>query len=789
MEKKTLVILESPGKIKTVEKYLGPEYKVCASYGHIMDLDKKTLSIDIENNYKPNYIISEDKHQVVRSLRYIAKNCKEVIIASDMDREGEKIGADVATILKLKNPKRLVFHEITKSSMKHAIENPSTINYDMVYAQQARRLLDRLVGYKISPVLWKYTRGGTSAGRVQSVVVRVIVDKENDINNSISNPYFKTTAKFKFKKTTFNSVLNQSNRDKNKSSIYHFKSYKKALKFIKKINQNTVFKVVDVFEKQIERKAPAPFTTSTLQQDASTKLRFNVKRTMMTAQKLYEAGLITYMRTDSVNMSKDAMGQCSKYIIDKYGQKYSQPKNITKKSKGAQEAHECIRPTKISLVSASQKMKNNNDAQKLYQLIWKRTVASQMSNAIINLQTILIDALNKVSEEDNRDEPVLPKRTNFQAILETIIFDGYLILYNNKEDKEDVEKGKIKIKKDNEVEMKEIKISEEYTKPPLRYNEAGLVRFLEKKGIGRPSTYASIISKIVDRKYVVFKDIEGVKKESKIILLNNKYKLKESKKEITIGKEKNKLTPTEQGITISQFLIKNFGPIMEIDYTAKFEKFLDKIAQGKAKWATVLDNYYKMFSPMVVKLMEDAKHLTNLNQTDTLVGKHPDSGLEIYSGNGKYGPYVKILKNDKWKYVAVKDKGKMTLEKAVKLLEFPICLGKIGKDKVYLHQGKFGYYLKKGKDNMFIKDKKIDLNDIDLDYAKKLYESGDPYSLKSFNVKGKKINLKKGPYGLYLQIVSKKNKTNISINNLTEDDIDLEKVLEILAKKYGTIKV
>ena len=513
MSGKILVIVESPGKIKKIGEYLGSDYIVKASYGHFLDLDPKELSIDVNDNFKPNYVITNDKRRTVAELQSLARECEEVIIASDEDREGEKIGADLATVLKLKDPKRIVFHEITKKAIMDAINNPSTINYNMVYAQQARRLLDRLVGYKISPILWASMNGAKSAGRVQSIVVKIISTREEEVAKSISEPYFKTVGSFSIKKNKTNANLCLSKS----KALYKFDSYENKT-WIEKIGENTTFSIKKIDEKESTRNPAPPFITSTLQQDASSKLRFNVKRTMDAAQKLYEAGHITYMRTDSTNLSEDARKKAKEYIVENYGEKYSRSMNYTKNSKNAQEAHEAIRPTKLD-VKAITKM--SPDCIRLYDLIWKRTIASQMAPAIINTLHLSIDATNY---PDNKS--ILPKKTYFKTAIENILFDGYLIIYNDKIEIEGVDDNtedenvsnsskKVKLKVGDKVKFKNMAISEEYTKPPLRYNEAGLIRYLEKNGIGRPSTYASIISKVIDRDYVNVRNVEGVKKEIK----------------------------------------------------------------------------------------------------------------------------------------------------------------------------------------------------------------------------------------------------------------------------------
>ncbi len=780
---KILVIVESPGKIKKIEEYLNSlkngSYIVKASYGHCRDLNSKELSIDVDNNFEPNYNIIPGKERVVRELRGLVKDCSKVILAADEDREGEMIAASLKDLLKLKEYDRIVFHEITKTAIKHAIENPTTINYNMVYAQQARRLLDRLVGYKISPILWKKMQGQLSAGRVQSVVVKIIVDKENEIKDSVSNPYFKTTANFDYKKTKFKGTL-QDGKD-----LYRFNNKEDAETFLKDIKEDDEFTVDDVSVKDSIRKPSAPFTTSTMQQDSSTKLHFNVKRTMDAAQKLYEAGMITYMRTDSTNLSEQARNECKDYIIKTYGKEYSNPKNYNKKSKGAQEAHEAIRPTKVTVESTEGKL--SSDCEKLYKLIRNRTLASQMANAVIEVQTLDIDLISPSKKSK------LPKGSFFVSTLENVKFPGFLILYNNSKDTEtDSESkeadGKLSIKKGKKVKYKNVYVNEEYSKLPYRFNEAGLVKHLEKNGIGRPSTYASIISKIIDRNYVKIKNVEGFRKDSvQMVITKKKKEIKFSSqtKEIVIGKENKKICPTPMGETVNKFMNENFDPIMQVDFTAKFEKYLDKIASGKAKWFNVLDKFYQMFSPIVEQLNQDIGHIDNLSSTDKMIGKNKD-GNEIYQGEGKYGPYVKIMEGDKWKYAPLKSSDEISVEDAIKLLQFPILLGKYDKANVFLHKGQYGLYLKYSSNTISIKDDTKNESNIDIDYAKGLIESGDPYSLKSFKLKNKVINIKKGPYGYYAQISTKgkKKKKNISLpQEIEPDELTLEKLLTTIGVK------
>ena len=778
---KTLVLLESPGKIKKIQDYLGSDYIVKASFGHVQDLDKSTLSVDIQNNFEPNYIITQDKKKVVKELQALAKDCKQVILAADGDREGEAIAWSLSKVLKLQNPKRIIFHEITKTSILKALENPTIINMNVVYAQQTRRILDRIVGYLISPILWKYlTHGAKSAGRVQSVVVKIIIDKENEITKSISQPYFKTTGEFEFGNEN---VIKINSSLQTGTKLYQFNSESDAKLFLEQISKKTEFKVVSVDNKKSIRKPSPPFITSSLQQEASTKLRFSVKKTMEIAQKLYEQGLITYMRSDSPNISKEAVDEAIKYIINTYGKEYSDPKNYQSKNTSSQDAHECIRPTHINQPEPEN---INDDLKKLYTLIWKRTIASQMSNALINIQTILIDATNSKDSIIKFNNV----QTYFTSNLENVEFAGYLIVYDNTPEDEEKISGKLQIKAKDKVLMNKIKISEEYTKPPLRYNEAALVRFMEKNGIGRPSTFASSISKVIDRNYVEIKNIDGIKKQSKQIELNSKYNIKENTKEVSIGKEQKKLVPTSMGNQTNDFMVKHFNPIMDIEFTANFETYLDKIAEGNANWVTVLRIFYDMFNPIVEKLNAEAKNIkqTGGNVADKLLGKNSED-MEIYTGTGKFGPYVKIKEaDDKMRYAKLTDSSvdKVTLEEAISLLEWPKSLGKKGNAIVTLNKGQYGLYIKCSGKNYSIKDT-VDPNNINLKFAEDLIQAGDPYALKTFKVKDKVINIKCGEFGNYLQIISKTRKQNIPIpKKISIENITIDQVLQIIANKNGT---
>jgi DNA topoisomerase-1 len=770
---KTLVIVESPGKISKISQYLGSDYIVKASFGHVQDLDKETLSIEVDNNFNPLYKISQDKTKVVKELRGLAKECSDIIIASDGDREGEAIAFSLANVLGLKEPKRIVFNEITKSAITKAVQNPTKINYDMVHAQQARRLLDRLVGYMISPVLWKYlvfNGSAQSAGRVQSVVVRIIIDKENEINKSISEPYYKTIVEYAL----------ADNLKLNGTLKYEFKSEDEAKEYLGKITKKTVFKVVSVKNNLSIRKPSAPFITSSLQQEASTKLHFSVKKTMDVAQKLYEGGHITYMRSDSPNMSKDAIDQAKKYIVETWGKEYSDSKNYESKNNSSQDAHECIRPTHLETPDPD----IEGDQMRLYSLIWKRSIASQMSNAKVNVQTILSDAMNS-------NKPIIS--SNYTSTLENVEFPGYMIVYDNSEttnSEEEPIKGKVEIKENDILSMNRLKVSMEYTKPPLRYNEASLVRYMEKNGIGRPSTYASIISKVIERNYVEIKNVDGVKKESKQFELNNSFKLKESVKELFIGKEQKKLVPMPVGNLVNDFMMKHFDTIMDIDFTANLEGFLDKIAEGKANWVTVLRNFYDMFHPIVDKLNSEAKVKKQAigSSTDKLLGENKD-GNEVYAGLGKYGAYVKVIEDKKPRYSPLKEISldDVTLNDAIALLEYPQTLGKIGNMIVTLNKGPYGLYIKCSGKNYSIKEG----DEITLEMARELIESGgDKYALKTFKVKDKVINVKKGDSNYYLQIVSGAKKQNIPIPpKINAENITIDEVLKIIADKNGSKKM
>jgi len=799
-----LIVVESPGKIEKISKMLGDEYKVVASFGHIQDLDPKTLSIDVNNNYEPHYIIPPDKMKVVQNIRYNNSQCNEVIIASDLDREGEMIGYSIMDVLKLVEPKRIVFNEITKKAILAALENPGKINMEMVYAQQTRRLLDRLVGYKISPLLWrnldlksielsdktKNTKGGLSAGRVQSVVVRIIIDLENEIMKYQSNPYFKASANF-----TYNSIDIPSLLTLNKT-IYRIENKEKDMDILKIVselkNKTTQAIVTNVTNNETFKSPPPPHITSSLMQEASTRPGMSSKKTMDVAQKLYEAGHITYMRTDSTVLSAEAVGSCKKYIEKVYGENYYMYRPHKTKSKDAQEAHEAIRPTKIDTIEVSDM---NEDAKRLYALIWKRTVASLMASAKINTQMIEIDI--------QKEESLLGD-LRFTSNFETIIFDGYLIL-SGKEKKEEesdenIISGNVDIKKDSVVIFDKMDISEEYTKPPLRYNEAGLIKYLKKMGIGRPSTYASIISKIVERNYVCIQNIEGVKKEvvvlsltksspkainkSQINDLTESFTTKEKTKSIVIGKENMKIIPTPMGNEVNNFMMKHFEPIMDIKFTADMEKMLDKVASGKAKWYNVLDIYYKLFSPMVEELERTTVLIKNIKGEDKMIGMHPTLNLPIFLTKAKYGMCIKITENDTTRFASIDDTKPedITLEKALGFLEYPKHLGKIGSSIVTLNKGKYGLYFKIGTKIIGIKE-----GEPTLEHAKEL--ANNSHDSNTFKIKNKTVVLKNGQYGYYLSIShGTKKPTNIPVPKKIDINTITGKIVSSIIDNYEKYK-
>ena len=669
---KNLVIVESPAKAKTIQKYLGKDFEVKSSFGHIRDLPKKGMGIDLKT-FTPDYEVSADKKKLVTELKAAVKKAEIVWLASDEDREGEAIAWHLAQELKLKeeNTKRIVFHEITKNAILKAIENPRKIDQNLVNAQQARRVLDRIVGFEMSPVLWKKVKTGLSAGRVQSVAVRLVVEREQEIRN------FKPTSTYKVEGTFVNAEKQEIAAKLKKD----FAQEKEAEAFLEK-SQNTEFKVLNVEKKPGTRSASAPFTTSTLQQEASNRLGYNVTSTMRIAQRLYEEGYITYMRTDSVNLSQDAISAAKDFIEKEFGAEYSSPRNYTTKSASAQEAHEAIRPTDFGV-------KTIGDAQlnKLYQLIYKRTLASQMANAKIEKTVIEIG------------NSALP--SHFEAQGEVIVFDGFLKVYGitktEEDDEENNEKLLPKVNVGDILSYKKITATEKFTKPAARYTEAALVRKLEELGIGRPSTYAPTIQTIQNREYVDKREI--LPQEREIVKLSlGKSGLKKEVLTEKFGGDKNKFVPTDIGEVVNEFLINNFNEILDYGFTAKVEQDFDDIANGSEKWKETLKHFYDNFHPKIEDVEEHAERATG----ERLLGVDPKSGKNVYARMGRYGAMIQIGENDdeeKPTYASLlptQNINTISFEEALELFKIPFDLNEFQGKPVSVGVGRFGPYVKWG---------------------------------------------------------------------------------------------
>ncbi len=672
---KNLVIVESPAKAKTIEKFLGADYQVESSYGHIADLPSKEIGVDVENGFKPRYEVSPDKKALVTKLRGLAKKADMVWLASDEDREGEAISWHLSEELKLdKNKtKRIVFHEITKSAILKAIDNPRGINYDLVNAQQARRVLDRLVGYELSPVLWRKVKGGLSAGRVQSVSVRLIVEREREIQNFKAVASYSVTAEF----------TNEAGKSFKAKLPKNFSTKKEAVDFLEK-NSSTIYKVSDLETKPTKKSPAPPFTTSTLQQEAARKLYLPVGITMQIAQRLYEAGLITYMRTDSVNLSKDAMEAAKAEISSSYGKEFSKPRTFTNKSKGAQEAHEAIRPTDMSRHTVN----IERDQARLYDLIWKRTLASQMSDAELERTNVRIEA-------NNHNEL-------FSATGEVLLFEGFLKVYlEGHDDDEEEQEGMLPALKVNEkLQNKYISATERYTRAASRYTEASLVKKLEELGIGRPSTYAPTISTIISRNYVEKGNLDGQERNYTQLTLSS-GKIEEKLLKENTGSDKGKLVPTDIGTIVTDFLVKNFGSILDYNFTAKVEQDFDEIADGNVNWSVMMKEFYDKFHPNVKEVEANAERESG----ERILGKDPKSGKQVSVRLGKFGPMAQIGEADdeEKQFASLRPEqniGNIALEEALNLFLLPKNLGTYKKEEVEINNGRFGPYVRFGK--MFI---------------------------------------------------------------------------------------
>ncbi len=666
---KNLIIVESPAKAKTIEKFLGKDYKVMSSFGHIRDLRKKNFSIDIENNYMPVYEIPTEKKDLVKQLKSAAAEADMVWLASDEDREGEAIAWHLYEVLGLKPEatKRIVFHEITKPAILNAIENPRDIDINLVNAQQARRVLDRIVGFELSPVLWKKIKPALSAGRVQSVAVRLICERENEIKNFVSEPYFKVNALFNLQNAhaKFKAELNR--RIENDSEAHQ----------LLKDCASASFVVEDVSVKPAHRSPAPPFTTSTLQQEASRKLGFTVSQTMMVAQKLYEAGLITYMRTDSLNLSNLAISDIAQSIKSDFGENYVKVRKYHTKSKGAQEAHEAIRPTYIQ----NKDIEGTAQEKRLYSLIWKRTIASQMADAELEKTTVDISISNR--------------KDRFVAQGEIVKFDGFLNVYHI--ESEDDEVGILPaINKGDALEREEITATQRFTQAPSRYSEASLVKKMEELGIGRPSTYAPTISTIQGREYVEKGEKEGVKRAYKIYtLVDNKITEKESKE--SIGSEKGRLIPTDTGMVVNEFLTEYFPDILDYNFTAHIEEKFDDIADGKLTWNKEIDGFYQEFHPQIEKI---SKLRMEHKIGERMLGVDPKTGKPVSVKIGRFGPVVQLgdSTNDEKPMFAsllkTQSVSTISLEEALKLFELPRTIGEYEGKEMVAAIGKFGPYIR-----------------------------------------------------------------------------------------------
>lgn len=669
---KNLVIVESPAKAKTIEKFLGSDFQVESSYGHIADLPSKEIGVDVENGFKPRYEVSPDKKALVSKLKTLSKNAEMVWLASDEDREGEAISWHLAEELKLdKNKtKRIVFHEITKSAILKAIDNPREINYDLVNAQQARRVLDRLVGYELSPVLWRKIRSGLSAGRVQSVAVRLIVEREREIQDFKPVATYSVVAEF----------TNESGKSFKARLPKNFNTKKEAEDFLQK-NIGSIYKVSDLETKPTKKSPAAPFTTSTLQQEAARKLYLPVGITMQLAQRLYEAGLITYMRTDSVNLSGEAMNAAADEITKSYGKEFSKPRNFLTKSKGAQEAHEAIRPTDMSRHSVNVE----RDQARLYDLIWKRTLASQMSDAELERTNVKIQANNH--------------QELFTATGEVLLFEGFLKVYLEGHDDEDEEQEGMlpAMKVGEQLQNQYITATERYSRAAARYTEASLVKKLEELGIGRPSTYAPTISTIINRNYVEKGNLEG-QERNYIQLTLESGKLAEKTLTENTGSDKGKLVPTDIGTIVTDFLVKNFENILDYNFTAKVEQDFDEIAEGNVNWAKMMQEFYAHFHPNVKEVEANAERESG----ERILGKDPKTGKPVSVRLGKFGPMAQIGEpDDESKLFASlrqdQNIGNITLEEALNLFLLPKNLGSYKGEEVEVSNGRFGPYVRFGK--------------------------------------------------------------------------------------------
>ena len=769
---KNLVIVESPAKAKTIEKFLGDEYKVLSSYGHIRDLKKKEFSIDVAKGYQPTYEIPEDKKKLVKELKAEAKKADMVWLASDEDREGEAISWHLFEVLGLdpKKTKRIVFHEITKSAILKAIENPRDIDVNLVNAQQARRVLDRIVGFELSPVLWRKVKPALSAGRVQSVAVRLIVEREREVNAFVSESWYKVTAVFEAPEENGEKVEVKAELGS------RFKSKEDARAFLETCKDAT-FKITDIVTRPSKKSPAPPFTTSTLQQEAARKLGFSVSQTMVVAQRLYESGLITYMRTDSVNLSDLALATSRQAITELMGENYVKTRQFATKSKGAQEAHEAIRPTYMS----NETISGTAQEQKLYELIWKRTIASQMADAELEKTTATIAI-------SNSDEV-------FVATGEVITFDGFLRVYKESYDDENEQEDESRLLPPLAIgqilEKTAIAATQRFSLCPPRYTEASLVRKLEELGIGRPSTYAPTISTVQQRGYVEKGNKEGVKRAYDVLTLKNNKITEATKSEMT-GNEKAKLLPTDVGIVVNDFLMEYFPGIMDYNFTASVEKEFDEVADGEKEWTGMMDVFYKEFHPLVDMTMNTK---TEHKVGERILGADPTSGKPVSVKIGRYGPIIQIgsVEDEEKPKFAQLPKGMaletITLEEALECFKLPRDLGEFEEKNVSVGVGRFGPYVR--HNNAFVSiPKGTDPMSVTLEDAIALIlskrEAAENKVIKTFDAEPG-LQILNGRYGPYIAYEKKNYKIP---ENVEPKDLNLEacfKVIE-LQKAKGEIK-
>ena len=759
---KNLVIVESPAKAKTIEKFLGKDFHVLSSYGHIRDLNAKTLSVDVEHGYAPQYVVPADKEKVVETLQAEAKSAEVIWLASDEDREGEAISWHLYEVLGLKpeNTRRIVFHEITKTAILHAIETPRAIDMNLVNAQQARRVLDRIVGFELSPILWKKVRPSLSAGRVQSVAVRLIVDRERAINEFVPEPSFRVIANFILPDGTTILKAELDRRLKNKEEVYAFL----------KACQSATFTIENITRKPMRRSPAPPFTTSTLQQEAALKLGYSVSQTMRIAQMLYESGLITYMRTDSFNLSDLALGTAKETILNTYGEKYYKFRQYHTKNKGAQEAHEAIRPTYI----ANAEIKGTEQEKRLYNLIRKRTIACQMADAELERTTISV-SIGGMTER-------------FVASGEVVVFDGFLQVYKESTDDENENETENKllprVNLHEELRMQGIVATERFTQRPARYTEASLVRQLENLGIGRPSTYAPTIQTVLNRGYVVKGDKEGKERTYAIISLSGDTIQESSKTEI-IGADRNKLMPTDIGIVVNDFLMEYFQLVMDYNFTANVEKELDAIAEGEEDWTKVIDGFYKIFHPTVEEAIAIHK---DHRIGERMLGNDPKSGKPVFVKIGRFGPMAQIgdSKTDKEEkpQFATLMKGQsietITLDEALKLFELPRSLGEFEGKTVVVGVGRFGPFIR--HDGKFVSiPKTLNPLSISLDEAVTLIQEKrtqeEQRHIKTFEEEPE-LEILNGRFGPYIAYKGKNYK--IPKSGYTPTEMTLEECLALV---------